>query len=436
MRRGLIHTALPILGLALLVPRASTAACPDGTWQAEDGEACDDGNTSLGDGCNADCQVECSEVRGAATEVACGRGEFGPFTTEPAQLYPGFIFTDISAPNTYFTLTLGGETGVDHHGVIFYPTMSGDFAIYMKTNFPLTLRDSATGEAVPVFLEHAISSCSVADSLTWVKTFKDLSDQVQYILDIGPIVEATVSVSIEYLPSFDRLWHRDTDHDTFGGDLIGQSWCTAPAAYLPDGGDCDDTNADAHPEATESCNGLDDDCDSTPDVETPGLCDATATGSICLDTGSLVTCGCQTDADCSESLECNPATYQCEEPSTGEGGTGAGGDAGAGAAGDSGGSGEEPTAGAAGEPSGGAGGTGSTGGTSGTAGKMTSGGSSKGGTATTAGSGGKTSLSPDEDEGDSGCQVGGAPSGSGWLWLAGAIATLLRRRQRYPHSAP
>lgn len=426
MRLGMIYAALPILSFAVLVPRASTAACPDGAWQAEDGEACDDGNTALGDGCNADCQVECSEVRGAATEHTCIHGEFGPFSTEPAQVYPGFIFTDISAPHTYFTLTLGGETGVDHHGVIFYPTISGDFAIYMKTNFPLTLRDSATGEAVPVFLEHAISSCSVADSLTWVKTFKDLSDQVQYILDIGPTAEATVSVAIEYLTSFDRSWHRDTDQDSFGGALIGQSWCTAPDAYLPDGGDCDDTNADVHPEATEICNGLDDNCDATADIETAGLCDTTATGSICLDTGSLVTCGCQTNADCSASLPCNPATHQCEEPSTGEGGTGAGGETGAGAAGDSGAGSEEPSAGAGGEPSAEAGGTG---GTSGTGGKMTSGGSSKGGTATPTGSGGKASMSPDDDEGDSGCEIGGAPSSSGWLWLAGAIATLLRRRR-------
>src|SRR5687767_439354 len=108
MRLGTISTALPILSFALLVPRAATAACPDGTWQAESGEACDDGNTTLGDGCDADCQVECSEVRGAATELTCVRAEFGPFTTEPAQVYPGFIFTDISAPNIHFTLTLGG----------------------------------------------------------------------------------------------------------------------------------------------------------------------------------------------------------------------------------------------------------------------------------------------------------------------------------------
>jgi cysteine-rich repeat protein len=424
MRLGIISTALPILSFALLLSRASTAVCPDGAWQAEDGEACDDGNTAPGDGCSADCQVECSEVRGAATEHACIRAEFGPFSTQPAQVYPGFIFTDISALHTYFTLTLEGEAGVDHHGVIFYPTISGDFAIYLKTNFPVTLRDAATGEAVPIFLEHAISSCAVADALSWVKTFKGLSDQVQYILDIGPTVEATVSLAIEHLPSFDRSWHRDTDQDTFGGDLIGQSWCTAPDAYLADGGDCDDTNPDVHPEAAELCNGLDDDCDSTADVETTGLCDTTATGSICLNTGSMVTCGCQTDADCSASLRCSPETHYCEEPSTAGGGTGAGGDAGAGAAGDSGAGSEEPSAGAGGEPSAEAG---ETGGTSGTGGKRASGGSSKGGTATSAGKAGKAAMSNHEDEGDSGCQIGSAPSSSGWLWLA--VATLLRRRR-------
>lgn len=445
MRLKTLSSALPILIFSALIPRGAIAACPDGIWQEEQGEECDDGNATPGDGCSADCQAECSEVGGAATDHTCQHGAFGPFVAAPAQVYPGFIYTDVSSPHTYFTLTLTGQASVDHHGVIFYPAVSGDFAIYMKTNFPLSLRKSATGEGLPVFLEHAVSTCAVGDSLTWVKTFKNLSDHVEYTLDIGPTADATVSLALEYLPSFGNFWYRDIDHDNYGGQLVGQSWCKGPAEYMSFGEDCDDTNAAVNPDAIEVCNGLDDNCDGAPDVNTMGLCDSAATGNVCVNTGTAVACGCEVSTDCSSGMECSPATRQCQAPSAG-GDEGEGGEAGTGAAGDGAGGGgaggdgsagdssghepgdEEPEAGSGGEPS-------AQPGDGGTAGKAHSGGSSaKGGSAGDAGgNGGKASAPPDEDdEGDSGCQLVGTSSRSGgWIWVAvAAAATLVRRRKR------
>jgi hypothetical protein len=54
-------------------------------------------------------------------------------------------------------------------------------------------------------------------------------------------------------------YYLDADHDGFGaGDLL--SACDPVDAADVDG-DCDDANADVHPDQTDGCNGVDDDCD-------------------------------------------------------------------------------------------------------------------------------------------------------------------------------
>jgi hypothetical protein len=63
----------------------------------------------------------------------------------------------------------------------------------------------------------------------------------------------------------DTVWYHDGDGDTYGdpGDSLTQ--CTQPADYVLDNTDCDDTDANVHPEATEVCNGIDDDCNGEID---------------------------------------------------------------------------------------------------------------------------------------------------------------------------
>ena len=60
-------------------------------------------------------------------------------------------------------------------------------------------------------------------------------------------------------------WYADTDADGFGDPAAGTIACDAPAGYLADASDCDDADAAVNPAAIESCNGLDDDCDSVVD---------------------------------------------------------------------------------------------------------------------------------------------------------------------------
>lgn len=56
-------------------------------------------------------------------------------------------------------------------------------------------------------------------------------------------------------------WYRDADGDTYGDSAASEFSCAAPGGFVAEGGDCDDTNADVHPGATEAVDGADTDCD-------------------------------------------------------------------------------------------------------------------------------------------------------------------------------
>ena len=60
-----------------------------------------------------------------------------------------------------------------------------------------------------------------------------------------------------------RTWHADLDGDGFGDPTTGTTSCTAPSGTITDASDCDDGDAAVNPAATEFCDGIDNDCDST-----------------------------------------------------------------------------------------------------------------------------------------------------------------------------
>ncbi len=63
-----------------------------------------------------------------------------------------------------------------------------------------------------------------------------------------------------------RGWFQDVDRDTYGAGEI-EYHCNQPEGYVPEGGDCDDTEALVNPAGIESCNEVDDDCDGQTDEE-------------------------------------------------------------------------------------------------------------------------------------------------------------------------
>ena len=68
-------------------------------------------------------------------------------------------------------------------------------------------------------------------------------------------------------PCAPSAWYADQDGDGFGAGEVVEA-CAAPTDHVEVGGDCDDSRAEVHPGGTESCNGLDDDCDGLTDPPT------------------------------------------------------------------------------------------------------------------------------------------------------------------------
>lgn len=76
-------------------------------------------------------------------------------------------------------------------------------------------------------------------------------------------------------------WYTDADGDTFGDPATLSSACEDPGGAVTDGTDCNDADSSVHPAATETCDGVDQDCDGSVDED--GVCD---TGNPPEDTGN------------------------------------------------------------------------------------------------------------------------------------------------------
>ncbi|MFZ5475439.1 MAG: MopE-related protein [Myxococcota bacterium] len=63
----------------------------------------------------------------------------------------------------------------------------------------------------------------------------------------------------------EQTYYEDADDDGYGSSAVGMVSCGAPAGYVDNNDDCDDTSADVSPVADEVCNDADDDCDGAVD---------------------------------------------------------------------------------------------------------------------------------------------------------------------------
>ena len=60
-------------------------------------------------------------------------------------------------------------------------------------------------------------------------------------------------------------WYADSDSDSYGDPSTTTTGCSQPSGYVADYTDCDDTDSDTNPGASEYCDSHDDDCDGLVD---------------------------------------------------------------------------------------------------------------------------------------------------------------------------
>ncbi|MEM9191408.1 MAG: MopE-related protein [Myxococcota bacterium] len=90
------------------------------------------------------------------------------------------------------------------------------------------------------------------------------------------------------------VWFLDADGDGFGSPSSGTTVsCSPVSGYRRSGDDCDDSDPLRHPDATETCDGVDQDCDFRLDESAPppaGCTPANATGSCVAGACGIARC--------------------------------------------------------------------------------------------------------------------------------------------------
>jgi len=107
-------------------------------------------------------------------------------------------------------------------------------------------------------------------------------------------------------------FYQDADSDTYGNIQMPTQACSVPQGYVSNSTDCDDTNGNIYPGATEVCNGVDDDCNALTEdgsgeswYNTPTTC---GTG-VCANTGQWV---CQAGVKTDTCTAGTPTNETCD----------------------------------------------------------------------------------------------------------------------------
>jgi hypothetical protein len=303
---------------------------------------------------------DCAKLGSALVGHSCFHSTHGPFATRVAT--PGSASTptteNLDPVHTEFRVGLAGSES----SVSYQPKRSGAFGIFLGEDVKLRVYDPARSELGELLRVDGDTGC---DGLP-VAHVVQLSASVRYLLVFGPTQSRDVVLVIEYVDDFLIENGRDRDGDGFGApsDTL-RSVCVPTSGYVENSSDCDDQDPRIHPGAgercgdevdqncnglldddrltcaggegacrvngelacagdgvvcdatalsgsSETCNGIDDDCDGQID-EGEKLCPEPDLPS-CVRNGLGAFCGCLLDLDCGPSDSgrlCDTSSRRC-----------------------------------------------------------------------------------------------------------------------------
>jgi hypothetical protein len=135
-------------------------------------------------------------VADSVVEHSCGHATFGPFASVNAQAYPGFVFSDISAAHTNFTVTLPGN-GNTHGGAVLYsPGADGRYAFFTTPGVSLQVVD-ADGNSQARLADAAVPN-ELCAQIEQVAIF-ELSSTQTYTVVFGPTASTSTQTMVEFI---------------------------------------------------------------------------------------------------------------------------------------------------------------------------------------------------------------------------------------------
>ena len=109
------------------------------------------------------------------------------------------------------------------------------------------------------------SDCDDEDATAY-PTATEICDEVDNDCD-GDVDDADASLDT----STASTWYADSDSDGYGDPDSSSLTCIQPTGTTTDDSDCDDTDSEVNPDATEICDGIDNDCDTDVDEDDTDL---------------------------------------------------------------------------------------------------------------------------------------------------------------------